>query len=273
MWGAKAPPKGGKMKINKRLLSFFLAVLMVFTTFGETVFAVSSNFQTKSEKPAAEIEGKVKGNKEIFTFDLKEIKKEEAPKLEKGIFPGVMLFSVPKQDRAADNYDTTVKVTTEGLNGAPFDWEALPNKEFKITANWETSDGKTHTKDLTPAITEAGTFNYTVGWPVDEFGNKEETPVEYEATHVLQIKIRGERKGRKFVSVTADKAGAKVTIEVFNGTNDHPTGEATIKEAGKFVKLTFDNYKLQSGDVLVLKGTATEDGKEFTSNPYKLIIK
>ena len=38
MRGAKAPPKGGKMKINKRLLSFFLAVLMVFTTFGETVF-------------------------------------------------------------------------------------------------------------------------------------------------------------------------------------------------------------------------------------------
>lgn len=109
---------------------------------------------------------------------------------------------------------------------------------------------------------------------VDEFGNKKEENAVYEATHVLQIKIRGERKGRKFVSVTADKAGAKVTIEVFNGTNDHPTGEATVDKAGKFVKLTFkDNYKLQSGDVLVLKGTATEEGKEFTSNPYKLIIK
>lgn len=109
---------------------------------------------------------------------------------------------------------------------------------------------------------------------VDEFGNKEEKKVEYEATNVLQIKIRGERKGRKFVSVTADKADAKVKITVMNGTNDLPTGEATVTKAGKFVKLTFkDNYKLQSGDVLVLEGTATEDGKEFTSNPYKLIIK
>lgn len=165
------------------------------------------------------------------------------------------------------------KVTVE----IQYPGEDAITKTFEISTDNPNAD-KTYAIEYLNNIVRKGakqnqipTINITA---VDEFGNKEETPVEYEATHVLQIKIRGERKGRKFVSVTADKAGAKVTIEVFNGTNDHPTGEATINEAGKFVKLTFkDNYKLQSGDVLVLKGTATKAGKEFTSNPYKLIIK
>ncbi len=167
MRGAKAPPKGGKMKINKRLLSFFLAVLMVFTTFGETVFAVSSSIDTKREKPTTEIEGRVEGNKEVFSFDLEEIKEEEAPKLEKRSLFRMMPFADRSTQDRADQGDTTVKVTATGLNGGKFNWDALPNKEFKITAHWTTTDGETHTKDLTPAITEADTFNYTVGWPVD----------------------------------------------------------------------------------------------------------
>ena len=167
MRGAKAPPKGGKMKINKRLLSFFLAVLMVFTTFGETVFAVSSSIDTKREKPTTEIEGRVEGNKEVFSFDLEEIKEEEAPKLEKRSLFRMMPFADRSTQDRADQGDTTVKVTATGLNGGKFNWDALPNKEFKITAHWTTTDGETHTKDLTPAITKADTFNYTVGWPVD----------------------------------------------------------------------------------------------------------
>ncbi|MFR6485709.1 MAG: hypothetical protein ACLUOP_12985, partial [Intestinibacter bartlettii] len=155
------------MKINKRLLSFFLAVLMVFTTFGETVFAVSSSIDTKTEEPVTEIEGRVEGNKEVFTFDLEEIKEEEAPKLEKTSLPRVMLYADRSaQDREAQ-YDTTVNVTTEGLNGGDFNWEALPNKEFKITAHWETTDGQSHEKELTPAINSAGDFTYNVGWPID----------------------------------------------------------------------------------------------------------
>ena len=155
------------MKINKRLLSFFLAVLMVFTTFGETVFAVSSSIDTKREKPTTEIEGRVEGNKEVFSFDLEEIKEEEAPKLEKRSLFRMMPFADRSTQDRADQGDTTVKVTATGLNGGKFNWDALPNKEFKITAHWTTTDGETHTKDLTPAITEADTFNYTVGWPVD----------------------------------------------------------------------------------------------------------
>lgn len=156
--------------------------------------------------------------------------------------------------------------------------EDLITKTFEISTDNPNAD-KTYAIEYLNNIVRKGSEQNQIPTikitAVDEFGNKEEKKAEYEATHVLQIKIRGERKGRKFVSVTADKAGAKVTIEVLNGTNDHPTGEATVDEAGKFVKLRFNNnYKLQSGDVLVLKGTATDDdGKTFTSNPYKLIIK
>ena len=112
---------------------------------------------------------------------------------------------------------------------------------------------------------------------VDEFGNKEEKTAKYEATHVLQVMIRGERANRKFVSVTADKANATVTIKVMKGETEVASGTATVDTANKFVKLSFkkgeEAYKLKSGDVLVISGIATEEGKDFTTNPFKVRIK
>ena len=112
---------------------------------------------------------------------------------------------------------------------------------------------------------------------VDEFGNKEEKTAKYEAPHVLQVMIRGERANRKFVSVTADKANATVTIKVMKGETEVASGTATVDTANKFVKLSFkkgeEAYKLKSGDVLVISGIATEEGKDFTTNPFKVRIK
>ena len=112
---------------------------------------------------------------------------------------------------------------------------------------------------------------------VDEFGNKEEKNVAYTATNVLQVKITSERAGRKFIKVSADKDGANVTIKVMQGNNQVALGQATVNTANEFVKLTFkkdgEDYRLKSGDVLVVSGTATDNGKTFTTNPYKLTIK
>lgn len=112
---------------------------------------------------------------------------------------------------------------------------------------------------------------------VDEFGNKEEKNVTYIATNVLQVKITSERAGRKFIKVSADKDGANVTIKVMQGNNQVALGQATVNTANEFVKLTFkkdgEDYRLKSGDVLVVSGTATDNGKTFTTNPYKLTIK
>ena len=61
------------------------------------------------------------------------------------------------------------------------------------------------------------------------------------------------------------------------GNNQVALGQATVNTANEFVKLTFkkdgEDYRLKSGDVLVVSGTATDNGKTFTTNPYKLTIK
>ena len=112
---------------------------------------------------------------------------------------------------------------------------------------------------------------------VDEFGNKEDKKVKYEATHVLVVQMTSERAGRKWIKVSADKDGAVITIKVMNNGSEVASGQATVETANEFVKLRFKNndadYRLKSGDVLVVSGTATVDGKIYTTNPYTKDIK
>ena len=147
------------MKINKRLLSFFLAVLMVVSTFGDSVYAISENVKANSANKKTEIEGKVEGNKEVFTFDLSKLTEKAEP-----ITTKAMPARAPR--RAPVQYDTTVNIKAEGLNGGAFDWDALPNKEFKLIAKWKTKDGQEHEKPFA-TITAEGTTTHNVGWPVD----------------------------------------------------------------------------------------------------------
>ena len=151
------------MKINKRLLSFFLAVLMVVSTFGDSVYAITENAKANSTNKKTEIEGKVEGDKEVFTFDLSEFKSKEsvAPMTAKA-----MPARAPR--RAPVQWDTQVNITTIGLNGKAFDWTALPNKEFKLIAKWETTDGQKREKEITTITNTSDTKQFAnVGWPVD----------------------------------------------------------------------------------------------------------
>ena len=112
---------------------------------------------------------------------------------------------------------------------------------------------------------------------VDKFGNSEESDVNYTESYQLKVFITGERAGKKFVKVSADKDGADITIKVMNGGVEVASGTANIVQADKFVKLTFKkdgaDYRLQKGDELVISGTVTIGGKTYTSNPYKRAIK
>ncbi len=151
------------MKFNKRLLSFFLAVLMVVSTFGDSVYAITENSKADSANKKTEIEGKVEGDKEVFTFDLSEFKSKEsvAPMTTKA-----MPARAPR--RAPVQWDTEVNITTTGLNGKAFDWTALPNKEFKLIAKWETTDGQKHEKEIATITDTSDAKNFVnVGWPVD----------------------------------------------------------------------------------------------------------
>lgn len=112
---------------------------------------------------------------------------------------------------------------------------------------------------------------------VDKFGNSKDSTVDYTESYQLKVLITGERAGKKFVKVSADKDGADITIKVMNGENEVASGTAKVGQADQFVKLTFkkdgEDYRLQKGDELVISGTATVDGKTYTSNPYKRAIK
>ena len=108
---------------------------------------------------------------------------------------------------------------------------------------------------------------------VDEFGNKKDSKVDYTESYQLKVLITGERAGKKFVKVSADKANATVTIKVMNNGQDVSSASATVTAPNTFVKVKFANeYVLKSGDELVISGTATENGKTYTSNPFKMYI-
>ncbi len=107
------------------------------------------------------IVGKKVGDKEVFTFDLSKLIKKES-----GARMSLKAMSARASRRAPGQYDTTVNIKTTGLNGGEFDWDALPNKEFKLIAKWGTTDGRKHKKEFA-TITEAGTTTHNVGWPID----------------------------------------------------------------------------------------------------------
>lgn len=105
---------------------------------------------------------------------------------------------------------------------------------------------------------------------VDEFGNSKDSKVDYTESYQLKVLITGERAGKKFVKVSADKANATVTIKVMNNGQEVSSASATVTAPNTFVKVRFNNgYALKSGDELVISGTATENGKTYTSNPFK----
>ena len=108
---------------------------------------------------------------------------------------------------------------------------------------------------------------------VDEFGNKTDKKVDYNQTYQLEVQINQYRAGRKWVKVTADRNNSTVTLRVIkaDGSADL-TVTAPVATAGEFVKVTFNNYSLKSGDKIEVKGTCQEAGKTYTANPMILDI-
>lgn len=109
---------------------------------------------------------------------------------------------------------------------------------------------------------------------VDKFGNSETSDVNYTESYQLKVLITGERAGKKFVKVSANRANTTVTIKVMHDGQEVSDATATVITADVFSKVSFANgYRLKSGDELVISGTATDNGKTYTSNPYKRAIK
>lgn len=107
---------------------------------------------------------------------------------------------------------------------------------------------------------------------VDEFGNRKDSKVDYTESYQLEVILSGVRAGKKFIKVSADRANAEVTVKVMRNGQEAETKTITLSEAKKFERITFDN-KLESGDVLVVSGIVRDGTKEYTTNPYKKLVK
>ena len=106
----------------------------------------------------------------------------------------------------------------------------------------------------------------------DRFGNSETKKVDYTESYQLEVILSGVRAGKKFIKVSADRANAEVTVKVMRNGQEAETKTITLAEAKKFYRITFDN-KLESGDILVVSGIVIEGTKEYTTNPYKKLVK
>ena len=146
------------MDKSKRILSIILSIFMLFSIVNPASLVAADETKTVESN---EIVGKKVGDKEVFTFDLSKLIKKES-----GARMSLKAMSARAPRRVPGQNDTTVNIKTTGLNGGEFNWEALPNKQFKLIAKWETTDGQKHKKEI-GKITEAGTTTYNVGWPVD----------------------------------------------------------------------------------------------------------
>ncbi|WP_144019945.1 hypothetical protein, partial [Aedoeadaptatus urinae] len=151
------------MKTSKRWLSLLLAFVMLFTSFDSAVLAAGAALAPKAQ--TTELKGVVKGKKEIFNFTVPQTGKKTAVKSQAKRGSGFFRAGAPV--KAPGNPDTEITVNTTGLGSNDFDWSALPNGEFKITARWNTSDGQEHVVQDFATITKDGTQEFTVGWPTD----------------------------------------------------------------------------------------------------------
>ena len=165
-----------------------------------------------------------------------------------------------------------VKVTYQGMTETnEFDYE--------VTKDETTIKADLLNTILRQAVNEGKDPTITIT-AVDEFGNETVKTVDYEKTYQLLVKFNGQRAGRKFMKVTADRDNSNVTIKVLgaDGTDKNADVTVNVPTKGTFVKAIFGNgYKLQSGDVLVISGTCQEgqgqDAKTYVTNPYKYLIK
>lgn len=149
------------MKLNKKFLSLLLAFAMIFSCFADIISVAASSLPKEKTE---ELKGVKKGNKLEFAFEIpqNESAKGSAYTTDGGLDVSAYGFEA----QGAGQNDTEIELITKGLNGAEFDWSALPGSEFKLIAKWNTTDGQSHEKPIGP-ITKDGVREFNVDWPVD----------------------------------------------------------------------------------------------------------
>ena len=106
----------------------------------------------------------------------------------------------------------------------------------------------------------------------DKFGNTNTTKLTYDQTYQLAVTTRGIRPRRNYLSLKSERANTSVKLTFFKNGQAVHTETVTITEANKFEKFTLNNYRMEKGTYVQLDGSCTEDGKLYTTNPWKEFI-
>ncbi|WP_311376641.1 hypothetical protein [Anaerococcus lactolyticus] len=120
-----------------------------------------------------------------------------------------------------------------------------------------------HTEDLIHGVWITAT---------DQFGNKQTTKLTYDQTYQLAVTTTGIRPRRNYLRLKSERANTSVKLTFFKDGQAVHTETVTITEANKFQKFTLNNYKMEKGTYVQLDGSCTEDGKLYTTNPWKEFI-
>ncbi|MDO5017749.1 MAG: cell wall-binding repeat-containing protein [Lagierella massiliensis] len=118
---------------NKKILSIFLAFVMLLLNFNSTVFATNSPKVFKGKNHGlVEV---VQGSKKVFKFDKRLVNGEKNSEA----FNKVERFNLSTS--AEDENNTIINLTVIGLKGKKFDWSVFTNNEFNITFSYTDKDG------------------------------------------------------------------------------------------------------------------------------------
>ena len=116
----------------------------------------------------------------------------------------------------------------------------------------------------------------------DVYGNESSKEIDYKQSYQCSVAVVGERAGRPFIAVSADKEGVKVVIKVYHDDVLVAEGSVTTGQVGAISRLDFkkvvngaasqEAYKLQVDDVLEISGSVEIDNKLYTTNPFSIEI-
>lgn len=153
---------------SNRLLAFFLALLMIFPSLGESAYAVSLAFPKQAkEEIRGELKGKVEGSQKVFTIDKEKVeevventqseKVQARQKLKRSrrSLRGDRVSSEQKysaqsteqfRSPSGQEANTIVNLETKGLNNGNFDWKVFNESQFNVILGY--TDDSNHFNEV-----------------------------------------------------------------------------------------------------------------------------
>lgn len=161
--------------------------------------------------------------------------------------------------KEAPGKEVTIEVGFAGQQGDPGNSKFTGDKSDVIKFYNQIA----HTEDLIHGVWITAT---------DQFGNTKTTKLTYDQTYQLAVTTTGIRPRRNYLRLKSERANTSVKLTFYKKGQAVHTETVTITEANKFQKFTLNKYRMEKGTYVQVDGSCTEDGKLYTTNPWKEFI-